>query len=54
MGAFISNSGRKSRYAGYYVHIEPGKSMLGGGIYMPEPAVLKAVREEILDHPEAI
>lgn len=51
-GAFISDVGRKSSYAGYYIHIEPGKSMLGGGIYMPQPDILKAVREEILDNPE--
>lgn len=39
--------GKGSQKAGYYLHIEPGKSFLGGGIYMPEPAVLKAVRNEI-------
>ncbi|NOZ47809.1 MAG: DUF2461 domain-containing protein [Chlorobi bacterium] len=49
-GAFVSNIGRKSRYAGYYLHIEPEKSMLGGGLYMPQPDILKAVREEILDN----
>lgn len=51
-GAYISDVGRKSRYAGYYIHIEPGKCMLGGGIYMPQPDILKAVREVILDDPE--
>lgn len=47
VGAFIANGGRKSPGAGYYLHIEPGASMVGGGIYMPMPDVLKKVRQEI-------
>lgn len=39
--------GKGSQKAGYYLHIEPGKSFLGGGIYMPEPSVLKEIRKEI-------
>lgn len=39
--------GKGSQKAGYYLHIEPGNSFLGGGIYMPEPSVLKAIRKEI-------
>lgn len=46
-GAFIARGGRKSKYAGYYIHIEPGQSFIGGGIYMPEPDILKAIRNEI-------
>lgn len=46
-GAFISKGGRKSPYAGYYIHIEPGSSFVGGGIYMPESKVLNAIRNEI-------
>nr|WP_320119069.1 DUF2461 domain-containing protein [uncultured Marinifilum sp.] len=46
-GAFISKQGRKSRYGGYYIHIEPEQSFLGGGCYMPEASVLKAIRTEI-------
>ena len=34
--------GKGSQKAGYYLHIEPGKSFLGGGIYMPESSVLKS------------
>ncbi|MEI8280410.1 MAG: DUF2461 domain-containing protein, partial [Bacteroidota bacterium] len=34
--------------AGYYVHIEPGgKSFVGGGVWMPEAAQLKLIRQEI-------
>jgi uncharacterized protein (TIGR02453 family) len=46
-GAFIADGGRKSPKAGYYLHLEPGASMIGGGIYMPEPDVLKKLRQEI-------
>lgn len=47
MGGFVSPGGRKSPKAGYYVHIEPGKSFLGGGVYMPDPEMLKKIRQEI-------
>ncbi|CAM2905902.1 DUF2461 domain-containing protein [Chryseobacterium flavum] len=39
--------GKGSQRGGYYLHIEPGKSFLAGGIYMPESSVLKEVRKEI-------
>lgn len=51
-GAFIAKSGRKSRYGGYYIHIEPGQCFLGGGCYMPASEVLKAIRTEIFHHPD--
>lgn len=47
MGAYFARGGRKSVYAGYYMHLEPGGSMLAGGIWMPEPEVLKRIRQEI-------
>lgn len=49
-GAFISKGGRKSPFAGYYIHIEPDKSFIGGGIYMPESNILKAIRTEIYEN----
>lgn len=45
--AAIQLNGRKSRKVGYYMHVEPGASMLGGGIYMPMPDNLLAVRKLI-------
>ncbi|KMQ64293.1 hypothetical protein ACM46_08340 [Chryseobacterium angstadtii] len=39
--------GKGSQKGGYYLHMEPGKSFLAGGIYMPESSVLKEVRKEI-------
>lgn len=47
-GAFINMGGRKSPGAGYYLHIEPENSFIGGGVHRPLPVYLKAVREEIL------
>lgn len=50
MGSFIAPNGRKSISAGYYIHLEPGASFLGGGSYCPQPDVLKALRTEIYDN----
>lgn len=60
IGIFISPGGKKAGNSGYYVHIEPAawstesenQGYLGGclmstGIYMPEPAVLRSIREDI-------
>lgn len=47
MGASINPGGKKSMIPGYYIHIEPGKSYLAGGCYMPMPDVLAAIRQEI-------
>jgi len=52
MGSFIAKGGRKSTSAGYYLHIEPGSSFVGGGSYCPPADALKAIRTEIFDHPE--
>jgi uncharacterized protein (TIGR02453 family) len=48
MGAVFSKGGRKFEGAAYYLHIESGgKSFAGGGMWMPQPAVLKKLRQEI-------
>lgn len=42
MGASINRGGKKSIYAGYYFHVEPGgKSFVGGGLWMPMSGELK-------------
>lgn len=46
-GAVIAPGGRKSRYSGLYLHLEPGASMVGGGVYHPEKEVLDAIRKEV-------
>lgn len=51
-GAFIAKGGRKSVFSGYYIHMEPESSFLGGGIYMPQPPYLLAIRTAIYKDPE--
>ena len=46
-GASMDKGGKKSGFAGYYFHLEPGKSFLGGGLWMPSADALKKVRQEI-------
>jgi uncharacterized protein (TIGR02453 family) len=46
-GASIKRGGRKSGFAGYYFHCEPGQSFVGGGLWMPEAPVLKNMRQEV-------
>ena len=42
----------KSSGPGLYFHISPDEVLIGGGIYMPEPGLLRAVRNEIAAHPK--
>jgi uncharacterized protein (TIGR02453 family) len=54
MGAFISKGGKKSPFAGYYIHLEPGGSFVGGGIYMPEKNILDKIRKSIFQNPSQL
>ncbi len=47
MGGYLNKDGKKGIGAGYYLHIQPGQSFAGGGIWMPEAAVLAKIRQEI-------
>ncbi len=51
-GAFIVRGGKKNgdKFAGYYFHIEPGKSIMVGGAYTPPSPWLSAIREKISDN----
>lgn len=51
-GASFNKGGKSSRYGGYYVHIEPGNSFIGGGKWQPPADVLKAIRYEVYQFPE--
>ncbi len=55
-GAFIVRGGKKNgdKLAGYYFHIQPGKSVIAGGAYMPPAPWLSAIREKIDDEPERL
>lgn len=52
-GCWMTKGGRKSTDAGYYFHLEPGKSFAAAGVWMPPAEQLKLIREEILYKPEA-
>ncbi len=45
-GAFVAPGGRKGD-AGYYIHIEPGASMIAGGVWRPDVVNIKKIRKAI-------
>jgi uncharacterized protein (TIGR02453 family) len=46
-GAAIQEGGKKSPNPTYYLHLQPGESMIAGGCYMPAAAELAKIRQEI-------
>ncbi len=47
-GAAFGKGEKKVHDAGYYLHLQPGgHSFVGGGIWMPDAPMLKAIRQEI-------
>jgi len=46
-GVSIPSHGLKLGGVEYYLHIQPGKSFIAGGYWMPEAEHLKAIRQEI-------
>lgn len=53
-GGYVAFGGRKSELPGYYLQVEPGNSFFGGGLYCPQPPVLKKVRDEVSVYPEEL
>lgn len=49
-GAFIAKGGKKSGHGGYYLHIEPDNCFIGGGVWCPEPKLLKKLRQNVYVH----
>jgi uncharacterized protein (TIGR02453 family) len=47
IAGYFNRNGKKGLGAGYYLHIEPGASFAAGGMWMPEPAELAKIRQEI-------
>ncbi len=47
LAAHFNKGTKKTINAGYYFHLEPGKSMLAGGIWMPDSVSLAKIRQEI-------
>jgi uncharacterized protein (TIGR02453 family) len=53
-GAFIVRGGKKNgdKFAGYYIHIEPGNNIIAGGAYAPQTPWLTSIREKIDTEPD--
>jgi len=50
-GVYIaSDGGRKSKHAGYYLHLDPTGCFIGSGVWCPDPVVLKALRQSVYDN----
>ena len=47
MGSYMARGGKKSVFGGYYFQAQPGRCFVGGGLWMPMPAELSKVRQEI-------
>ena len=47
MGVWLTQNKFDKNSPGYYIHFEKGKSFIAGGIWCPEPQVLKKIRKEI-------
>lgn len=53
IGIYINpRGGKKSEYCGYYIHIEPGNCVVGGGAWYPPAPLLKEYRNEIYNNVE--
>ncbi len=50
LAASLDRGGKRSGFAGYYFHLEPGESFMGAGIWNPEKEPLKKIRQEIDYH----
>lgn len=47
VGMVVGRGGRSGKWAGWYLHFEPGKSFIAAGKWAPEADELKAIRQEI-------
>jgi len=46
-GIWFSSKSKGGNEPGYYLHIQPGKSFVAGGYWMPEAPHVKLIRQEI-------
>jgi uncharacterized protein (TIGR02453 family) len=49
---FWHEKGKEGATPAFYLHIEPGKSMIGAGVWRPEPKTAKKIRDAIAKNPE--
>jgi uncharacterized protein (TIGR02453 family) len=50
---FFHERRREIESPSFYLHIQPGDCFVGGGIWHPEPATLKRIRDFLVDNPAA-
>jgi uncharacterized protein (TIGR02453 family) len=50
---FRHDLGKDVHAPGYYVHIEPGNVFIASGIWHPDPATLKRIRDWLVEDPAA-
>ena len=48
---FHHQKGKEGSAPGYYLHLEPGESALGCGVWRPEGPALKGIRDAIVSEP---
>lgn len=54
-GSFVAaHGGKKSQWAGWYMHLQPGQCMFAAGMWCPEPELLRAVRTSLYDNYEEV
>jgi uncharacterized protein (TIGR02453 family) len=55
VGAVIAKGGRKSiNMPALYIHLSPGESFIGGGIYKPEKEALYQIRKAFANQPNEV
>ena len=52
VSAVLTKNGTKKDVGGAYIHIKPGNCFIGAGVWLAEPAMLKALRLKILAFPD--
>ncbi|MCH7612917.1 MAG: DUF2461 domain-containing protein [Candidatus Marinimicrobia bacterium] len=50
--ASMKGGGKNGLFPGYYIHMDPENTYLGGGIWHPPRDILQNIREYIVDHHE--
>jgi uncharacterized protein (TIGR02453 family) len=50
--SFSHRDGSDGGMVGFYLHLQPGSSMLGGGVWRPAPDALQRIREAIANDPK--
>ena len=46
-GGYLTKGGKNYPGGGHYIHIQPGNSFVGGGVWEPPTTMLKNIRQEI-------